>query len=318
MGRYALKRLAIAVPTLLLITLATFLMVHLGPGDPSAAAEGTAEARQRVRTQWGLDGPLLPRYGRWLVRCARLDFGRSFHDGQAVTAKVRQRAIPTLALAGCALAFALAVAIPVGVHAAVHAGGWFDRATGLLCFGLAALPRYVMAMGLIVVVGVRWGWLPCRGVASEEASRAGGAAWWADAVRHGVLIGLCFAYPLGAYLARLVRDNVAAVLGSDYIRTAYALGASRRRVLYRHALPNALLPLLTALGMIVPGLLSGAVILEVMFSWPGMGRLMYDAVMQRDYPVILGASTLSAVFVLGATLVVDLLYAVADPRVRAG
>lgn len=316
--RYLLKRLAWAVPTFLFITLVTFVVVHLGPGDPALSAGSdawvSAEARARLRAQWGLEGPLGERYVRWLGRCVCLDFGRSLHDGQAVAEKIGQRAGPTLALAGGALAVALLVAIPAGVHAAQRRGGLFDRGLGVGCFGLSALPRYVAGMVLIVVMGVRLGWLPFLGMTSGEV--AGGAGWFVDAVRHSLLIGLCFAYPLAAYLARFVRENTAEVLASDYIRTARALGASPRRILYRHALPNVLLPVLTVLGLIMPGLLSGAVILEVMFSWPGMGRLMYDAVMQRDYPVILGASTITAFFVLVATLVVDLLYAVVDPRVR--
>ncbi|HRX86415.1 MAG TPA: ABC transporter permease [Phycisphaerae bacterium] len=323
MGRYALKRLAIAIPTFLFITLVTFLVVNLGPGDPALSASSlggdalvSAEARARARAQWGLEGPLLVRYGHWLSRCVQLDFGRSLHDGQAVLTKLAHRAWPTMALAAVALLAALAVAIPAGVHAATHAGGWFDRATALVCFGLSAVPRYVMGMALIVIVGVHLGWLPFMGLSGVDAPENAPWGRLVDVLRHGVLIGVCFAYPLAAYLTRFVRDNVASVLSSDYIRTAYALGASRRRVLYRHALPNALLPLFTVLGLMIPAILSGAVILEVMFSWPGMGRLMYDAVMQRDYPVILGASAVTAVFVLVATLIVDLLYAVIDPRAR--
>jgi peptide/nickel transport system permease protein len=165
------------------------------------------------------------------------------------------------------------------------------------------------------VVGVQLGWLPFVGMTStaDTSSHAGGAL---DVIRHGVLIGICFIYPLAAYLIRFVRDNLVGVLSADYIRTARAKGAGERRVLWRHALPNALLPLLTVVGLLLPSILSGAVILEVMFSWPGMGRLMFDAVMQRDYPVILGASAVTALVVLMGTLIVDLLYAWVDPRVR--
>jgi len=324
MWRYALRRLFWGVPTFLFITLVTFFIVHLGPGDPAFVSAGAstgstelaAEARARLRSQWGLDGPLVERYVRWVGRCVRLDFGRSFHDGQSVRAKLGERFARTALLALAALVVALLIAIPVGAQAAAHAGGWFDRGVGLLCFGLFAIPRYVMGMLLIVVVGVQLRWLPFMGMGSPDAGEMPGIERWVDVARHSLLIGACLCYPLAAYLSRFVRDNVAAVLSEDYIRTARAKGASRMRVLYVHALPNALLPLLTVIGLALPGLLSGAVILEVMFSWPGMGRLMFDAVMQRDYPVILGASALAAVVVLLGTLAVDLLYAAADPRVR--
>jgi ABC-type dipeptide/oligopeptide/nickel transport system permease component len=320
MKRYALRRLLVAVPTFLFITLVTFIVVHLGPGDPALSSTGpagiSAEARTRVRAQWGLEGPLHERYFRWLAHCAKLDFGRSLQDGQPVRTKLFQRFPATLALALSALVAALLIAIPLGAHAAAHAGGLFDRGVGLLCFGLSAVPRYVMGMVLILVVGVRLGWLPFMGMTSADEGALRGVAWLGDVIRHAVLIGVCFIYPLAAYLTRFVRDNVAAALASDYVRTAYAKGASRLRVLYVHALPNALMPLLTIIGLNLPGLLSGAVILEVMFSWPGMGRLMFEAVMQRDYPVILGASAVTAVIVLVGTLLVDLLYALVDPRVR--
>lgn len=321
MMRYALRRLLVAIPTFLIITLITFAVVHLAPGNPGVGGVQpgggpTAEAQARIRAHFGLDDPPAQRYWRWVVNLARLDFGRSFHDGRPVRAKLLERLPATLGLAASGLLVALLVAIPAGALAAVRAGGWFDRLTAVLCFGLSAIPRYVMGMVLIVVVGVRLGWLPFMGAVAENHSALGLWGRVGDVVRHGALIGICFMYPLAAYLTRFVRENVAGVLGADYIRTARANGSGAWRVLWRHALPNALIPLLTAVGLLLPGILSGAVILEVMFSWPGMGGLMFDALQQRDYPVILGGSAVTAFAVLAGTLVIDLLYAAVDPRVR--
>ncbi|MCB9850999.1 MAG: ABC transporter permease [Phycisphaerales bacterium] len=317
-----MRRLLVAVPTLLGITLITFVLVNLAPGDPatSAAAQSdrglTPEAHAKLRAQYGLDRPVIVRYGAWLSRVVRFDFGRSFHDGRSVRAKIAERLPPTLGLAMIALASAVVIAIAVGGHAAVHAGGWVDRFAGVACFALSSVPRYVMGMVLIVVVGVRWGLLPFMGISSTDAADMSAPERVFDLIKHGLLIGVCFVYPLAAYLTRFVRDNMAVVMASDYVRAARARGLSQGQVIVAHALPNALLPLLTVIGMLLPGVLGGAVILEVMFSWPGMGLLMYDAAMQRDYPVIMGLTVLTAAVVLLGTLIVDLLYAVIDPRVR--
>jgi peptide/nickel transport system permease protein len=173
-----------------------------------------------------------------------------------------------------------------------------------------------MAMTLIVLVGVRWEWLPFMGISSDAYASLSGGEKLVDVLRHVALIGVCFLYPLVAYQVRFVRVNVLAVLGEDYIRTARAKGASEFRVATRHALPNVMLPLLTLVGLMLPAVLGGSVILEVMFSYPGMGRLMFESIMRRDYPVVMALSMLSAVVVLVGTLVVDLLYALADPRVK--
>lgn len=323
MWRYAAKRILLAVPTFLGITLVTFAVINLAPGDPALSGASlagdsalTPETYARIRTQFHLDDPLPVRYVRWVSNLLCFDFGRSFHDGRAVSDKIAERLLPTILLTAAALVVSFLVSVPAGVHAAMHAGGWFDRLAGGACFGLYATPRYVMAMLLIVVVGVRLEWLPFMGIASDDYASLTAWGKFIDVLKHGVLIGICFAYPLIGYQTRFVRANVYAVLSEDYIRTARAKGASAFRVAYGHALRNALLPLLTLIGLMLPIVLGGSVILEVMFSWPGMGRLMFDAIMQRDYPVVMALAVLSAMVVLGGTLAVDLLYAAVDPRVR--
>ncbi len=320
MGRYLLRRLLLALVTFIGITLVTFAVVHLAPGDPASAADAdgrmSVATYQQLRAQYHLDDPLATRYLRWAGDILRLDFGRSLKDGRLVTRKIAERLPATLALCGAALIIALAISIPLGAAAAARAGSWFDRLLGGACFGLYAVPQYVMAMVLILLVGVRWEWLPFLGLTSVDHAELPPAGRAADMLRHSVLIGICFIYPLVAQQVRFVRANVAVALDADYIRTARAKGAGRLRVLFRHALRNALLPLLTQIGLLAPVVLGGSVILEVMFSWPGMGRLTFEAIMARDYPVVMALSVLSAVVVLGVTLLVDLLYLAADPRVR--
>jgi peptide/nickel transport system permease protein len=321
MLRYAVRRLALAVITLWLITTATFLVVHLAPGDPAhAAAQPEAVLRpatvERLRAQFHLDEPLPQRYGRWLKGAVQLDFGRSFHSGEPVRTRMAQRLPNTAFPAALAVGVALIVAIPLGAYWSTRRG-WIGRVLGGLTLTAYAIPRYVMGMLVIVVVGVRLGWLPFVGSGDWDSSSGSMLGRGGQFLRHAALLIFCLAYPLAAFLTRFVGTNIRAALASDYARTARATGASLRRTVWLHALPNTLLPLLTTLGLLLPPLLGGTVILEVMFSWPGLGRLMFEAAVQRDYPLIMGLATFSAVLVLGATLVVDLLYAVADPRVRA-
>jgi peptide/nickel transport system permease protein len=322
MARHIARRLALALLTFLAITAVTFAVVRLAPGDPvhaGSTADGqlTPETYARLRAHFHLDESLPKAYVRWLSGIARLDFGNSFHTGQPVRARILERLPATALPALTALGSALVGAILLGTWLAPHADTWYDRLIGALTLTAYSIPRYVMGMLLIVVVGVRLGWLPFVGTGAADA---GADATWlqrgASFTRHGLLLVICLGYPLFAYLTRVVRAAVREALASDYIRTARAKGASMRRAVWRHALPNGLLPLLTLLGVLLPPLLGGTVILEVLFSWPGLGRLMYEAAAQRDYPVIMALTTFTAGLVLIATLVVDLLYAVVDPRVR--
>ena len=324
MGRYALKRIAWSVPTFIGITLVTFAVIHLAPGDPALSGMTspgdtamTSQTYVRLRSQFHLDDPLPIRYLRWVGGLLRFDFGNSFHDGQPVAGKVGGRLVPTLVLVGVSLGFSLLLAVPLGLVGAMHAGGWFDRLLGGACFGLYAVPRYVMASVLIALVGVRLGWAPFVGITSTDYAELSAWGKVLDLLKHNWLIGVCYAYPLIAYQTRFVRASALVVLGEDYIRTARAKGAGELRVAFWHVLPNVLVPLLTLVGLMLPAVVGGSVILEVMFSWPGMGRLLFDAILQRDYPVVMALAVLSAVVVLFGTLVVDLLYALVDPRVRS-
>ena len=322
MPAYILRRLLLAIPTFFGITLVTFAVIHLAPGDPATAGAAAADlritpvARAELRERYRLDEPIGWRYLHWLGDVVRFDFGQSFRDGRPVADKIAERIWPTLLLVGTAMVVSLLIAVPLGVEAARRAGGLFDRLVGGVCFLFYAIPRYVMAMILIIVVGVKLDWLPFLGATSSDHASMAGPGRIADFLRHSVLIGICFAYPLVAYEVQFIRDNVHAALQQPFILAARARGASELRIAYRHALPNALLPLLTLIGLMLPGVIGGSVILEVMFSWPGMGRLMFDSIMERDYPVVMALSVLSAIVVLAGTLIVDLLYGLVDPRVR--
>ncbi len=320
---YAVKRILLCIPTLFGIILITFIVINLAPGNPvfngaSVTSDHaiTPQVYEQLRVRYHLDVPCHVRFFQWCGDLLRLDFGRSFHDGRDVLELIAERAPATLLLTGLAIFFSFLISVPIGFWTAFHAGGWADRIIGGLCFGIYAIPRYVMGMLLIVVVGVKLEWLPFMGIKSDGYAAMSGLDKLVDLLRHSLLIGICFMYPLVAYQVRFVRDNVCEVLETDYIRTARAKGLSPSAIAVNHIFPNTLMPLLTMFGMMLPMILGGAVILEVMFSWPGMGRLFFESIMRRDYPVIMAVSFLSAIIVLLGTLVVDLLYAAVDPRVR--
>ncbi len=320
---YLLKRILLTIPTFVGIVLLTFVVIHLAPGSPATGTVGgfgesgvSAANHDRLREHFELDAPVTKRFGRWIMRVACFDFGQSFADGQPVSKRIIERVYPTLILTFSIIVIALLIVIPVAAYAALNAGGFVDKVILGACVGLYAIPPYVFGMLLILVVGVALDWFPFSGLTSEDHAQMNGWQRLVDLINHSVLIGACILYPLVAYLVPFVRATMLAVLKEDFVRAAFARGLSRRRVIFRHVLPNTLRPLLTVMGLIVPAVLGGSVVLEVMFSWPGMGRLLYESILQRDYPVIMGMTVLSAVIVLGVTLIVDVLYALADPRVR--
>ncbi|HKB70611.1 MAG TPA: ABC transporter permease [Thermoanaerobaculia bacterium] len=323
MTAYLLRRLLLAIPTLAGIVLAVFLLMRIAPGDPASAAGRLAHRRfsraaaEAMRRTYGLDRPLPAQIADWFGRAARLDFGNSFQDHRPVASRIAEALPYTLALNALALFLALAIAVPLGVAQARRAGSRFDRVSARVVFLLYSTPSFWMAMILITVFSVRLEWLPLFGVASDPAPAGWGAALL-DRLAHLALPLACLTYGTLAFLTRLVRSSVREELSREYVLAARARGLSESRALWRHAFRNALLPLVTVMGLVLPGLLSGSVIVEQIFAWPGLGRLYFDAVLARDYPVVLGLTFVTAVATLAATFAADLLYAVVDPRVRYG
>ncbi len=319
---YALRRLAYLLPTLLGITLVTFFIISLAPGSPvdliqsGAMSSGVSiEAYNDMLHLYGLDQPVHVRYAVWLKRLATLDFGRSFLDRRPVTTKIWERLPATLLLNAASLALALLLAVPLGLYSAVRQYSLFDKVGGTVLYMLYSLPEFWVAVVLIMIFGVKFQVLPFIGMESIGARDLGLFPYLWDRILHMILPTACLTYGSLAYLSRFVRGSTLEVIRQDYIRTARAKGLDDAHIVYRHVFKNTLIPVLTLLGILLPTLISGSVILEYIFSWPGIGQLFFEAVLSRDYPTIMGLSFMTALLVLLSTLVADLLCAWADPRI---
>jgi peptide/nickel transport system permease protein len=322
MLRYILRRILLSIPLLVGISLVSFLMMHMAPGGPIGAVtdmnpKATAESRARLQAYYGLDQPLHVQYGRWLARMATLDFGDSFSpDGRPVSEKIRERIPITLTINVLSMALIFLVAIPVGVYSAVREGSLFDRISTVAVFTGFAIPTFWLALLLMILFGVKLGWLPISGISSLDYDSLGVAGKLADRARHLILPVLLAAFGGLAGMSRYMRSNMLEVIRQDYVATARAKGLPEGRVVFRHAMRNALLPVITILGLSVPDLLGGSVIFETIFAIPGMGQLFYQGVMSRDYPLIMGILTIGAFLTLLGNLLADVGYALADPRIR--
>jgi peptide/nickel transport system permease protein len=321
---YILKRLGLMLPMLLGITLVSFTVIHLAPGTPvdmqtTMNPKASLEAQKRLIELYGLDKPLTVQYWDWIKRLAFLDFGLSFSpDRRPVWDKIKERIPVTLSLNLLSLIIILLVAIPIGVLAAVHPHSIFDRATTLLVFFGFAMPTFWLALLLIMFFGVYLDWVPISGLTSMNFSQF---TFWQklqDLAAHVTLPVLVAAFGGLAGMSRYMRANMLEVIRQDYITTARAKGLPERVVIFKHALRNALLPVITILGLSVPGLIGGSVIFESIFAIPGMGQLFYGAVMARDYPLVMGELVIGAVLTLFGNLCADVGYALVDPRIRTG
>ena len=320
---YTLRRILLAIPTLFGITVVTFVIINLAPGDPAQIGAQqvqdpriSARVYEQLRVYYGLDKPLPVRYGKWLGRIVRLDFGNSMStDSRPVMKKISERLWPTMSLSILTIIISLGLSVPVGVYAATRANGLFDTLSSTVLYALYSVPSYVMAVPLILLIGVQWNLLPFQGMTSDHFDQLSMAGKAADLVKHYTLISFCFSYGAWAYYSRFVRQHMLEVLRQDYIRTARAKGQRPFVIFWRHAFSNILIPMVTLLGMLLPEIIGGSVILEVMFNWPGIGRLFFDSIMQRDYPTVMALSFITAVLVLLGTLLADLGYAFVDPRI---
>ncbi|MBU5612596.1 ABC transporter permease [Geomonas azotofigens] len=324
MANYLIKRILMLVPLLLGITLITFTVIHLAPGEPvemqtAMSPKASAASRARLREFYGLDKPLHVQYGMWLSNLSRLDFGRSFApDNRPVLDKIKERIPITISLNVIALILEFGLALPIGIMAAVHRDTLLDRAISVFVFVGFAVPTFWLALLCMYLFGVKLGWLPISGIHSLGSDQW--SFWWRslDLARHLVLPIAIATFGSLAGLSRYMRSTMIEVLSQDYITTARAKGVRERVIIYRHALKNALLPVITLLGFSLPALIGGSVIFETIFSIPGMGQLFYQGVMARDYPLVMGILVIGACLTLIGNLLADLCYALADPRIRHG
>jgi peptide/nickel transport system permease protein len=324
MWTYVIKRLLLMVPLLVGITLVSFVVIHLAPGTPvelqtTMNPKASLEAQKRLRELYGLDKPVYVQYWDWLKRLALLDFGRSFSpDRRPVWDKIKERVGITISLNILSLLIILIVAIPIGVFAAVRPHSWFDRGTTLFVFFGFAMPTFWLALLLMMLFGVYLEWLPISGLTSLGFRQF--TLWHkiTDIASHIAMPVLVAAFGGLAGMSRYMRGNMLEVIRQDYITTARAKGLPERTVIFKHALRNALLPVITLLGLSVPGLIGGSVIFESIFAIPGMGQLFYGAVMARDYPLVMGELVIGAFLTLLGNLLADVGYSLVDPRIRTG
>jgi peptide/nickel transport system permease protein len=319
LGRFLVRRLAQAVVTVVGIATLNFLLVHLAPGDVVdvlAGEAGAADARYvaELREKFGLDQPIAVQLGRYLWSLGRLDLGHSFRHDMPVVRLILQRLSPTLLLMVASLGTAFVGGLVLGVTASRRARSLADNVISVLALLAYATPLFWLGLMLIVLVTLKLGLLPAGGMYTIGATQTP-VAHALDVLRHLILPSTTLALFYMATYTRLMRASMLEVLGSDYVRTAHAKGLSAHQVAYRHALRNAILPMVTVLGVQVGSLFGGAVVVEVVFAWPGLGRLAFEAIFQRDINLLLGILLLSSCLVIVVNFAVDLLYTRLDPRI---
>jgi peptide/nickel transport system permease protein len=305
MTTYILRRLVQAIPVLIGISIFTFLMVHLTPGDPVYIFAGdkplTPERAAQIRTQYGLDNPLWVQYRDYMVGLLHGDMGRGLHSQRPVTDTIREAIWPTIQLTLAGLAVALLLGVSLGVLAALYQNSWIDTGAMVLALLGVSLPIFYLGLLLLFAFSFNWHLFPATGL----------GGW-----QHLVLPAIAIGFASSAYLARLVRSSMLEVMRQDYVVTARAKGLHERVVVVSHALKNALIPVVTYFGLQLAGLLAGAVVIESVFSRPGLGRVAVTAISSRDFPLIQGVVLVTAVIYVLVSLAVDLSYAVIDPRIR--
>ena len=312
MATYVLKRLLGIFPVLVLVALGSFLLVHLVPGDPAMVmlgSDATPQQIQALRAQMGLERTLPEQFVIWVGQAVRGNLGESFFLGRPVTQALTERLPATMQLATVSLLFSLLIGIPAGIVAAVRQNTWWDQFVMVTAIGGISIPSFWLGLTLILVFSVQLGWLPSGGYVplSED--------FW-QGIRILILPAVSLGLMQAALIARMARSSMLEVLRQDYVRTAKAKGLAWRSVTLRHALKNAMVPVITTIGTAFGVLLGGAVIVEIVFTYPGLGRLVVLAVQRRDYPLVQGALLLTSVIYVVVNLAVDLLYSVFDPRIK--
>ncbi len=314
MRKYLMKRFLVGILVLFFITFLSYMIINSAPGDPATlyvGADATNEQIQQVRESLGLDKGLLVRYVYWLKELVKGNLGNSFATRQPVTDILAERIGPTLVLMGSALLVAYLVAIPLGVYSAVKQNSWVDYLiTGTSILGVS-IPTFFLGLFMIYIFAIQLEWLPTGGM--QVLGSAGG---FVERVRHLILPVSVIASTISANMIRYVRSSMIDIFGENYLRTAKAKGLKPTQIIFRHGIRNAFVPIITIVASDIPKLIGGAIVTEQIFQWPGLGALTISSIQSRDYNVLMAITLISAIAVLAANMLMDVLYAVADPRIR--
>lgn len=321
MFSYLVKRFFLMIPILIGITLICFIVINLAPGSPATFQEelspkASPEAVEALKKLYGLDKPLHERYLNWLKMVITLDLGKSFVDGRAVKDKIKERLPVTVTLNFLSLLLIFTISIPIGIYSALKPGSFIDRTLTVFVFAGFSVPTFWLALIAMIIFGVNLGWLPISGIQSIGAETMPIKDRIIDWIKHLIMPITIMSFAGLAGMSRYTRSSMLEVLKQDYIRTVRSKGLPENVVIIKHALRNALLPVVTLLGLAIPGLIGGSVIFESIFSIPGMGQLFYFSAMARDYPTIMGILIIGAFLTLIGNLLADITYFLVDPRIR--
>ena len=315
MKKYILKRLLELIPVLILVSIFSFFIIQASPGDPidNYVRPGmTEEQIEDIKEEYELDGSMAQQYFRWMSHIMRGDLGTSIHQNRPVVDIIAERLPATLMLMGTALAFSLMIAIPLGLWAGLRKNKRSDNIISLISYLGISIPPFWLAMIGIILFSLKLHLLPSGGMHTVNVNTAADLLW------HMILPAFVLSLNKMAIFTRYIRSNTISQLEEDYVQTAMAKGTGKRKILFRHVLKNCLLPIITLAGINIAGLVCGSFVVETIFSWPGIGRLAMDAVGNRDFPLIMGYTMFSCIILIFGNLIADVLYAVADPRIRQG
>ncbi len=325
MPSYILRRLLYAVLTLLCVSFLTYGLIRFMPGDPIAMMYGDDPSKKidpetifRMKEHFGLNDPWYVGYGKWLKSAVQLDFQKSIRYGRKVEQVIAESIPATLLLSGTSLVLAYLLSVPLGLYCTVRSGKWDERLISLFLYGLYSLPSFVAGLQLLVIFYVGLRDTPYQlspGMVSDNYSDLGPFAKVWDIAKHMILPVFCFTYGSLAYYSRFIKANMEEAMRQDYVRTARAKGAGRTAVVFVHAFRNTMIPFVTQIGLSLPGLLGGSIILEQIFAWPGMGQEFISAITFKDIPMVMGLVMMFGVLTIAGQLLADILYAWVDPRV---
>jgi len=320
---YIIKRSLHIIPLLIGITFISFLVIHLAPGKPTDMMTNlnpkvSLEARAKMNKLYGLDKPIAVQYKDWLKRFIKLDFGDSFSDGRRVTDKIKERLPITLSINIVSIVLILFIGVFLGIIGSLAQDKLLDKSITVFVFIGFAMPSFWLALILMDVVCIKLGWLPALGITSLDFENFSFVEKAIDIIKHLTLPVFIFVFGGLAGISRYMRQSMIETFNKPFVLTAKAKGLPKKTIIYKHVLRNSLLPLITLLGLSLPALISGSVIIESIFAIPGMGRLFFESVMSRDYPVIMGILTIGALLTMLGNFFADVAYAIVDPRIRYG